>query len=81
MVDYLEEIKKIIENQFGIPVDQIEDDSLLDQDLSITDLDLEDLMENIQNRYQIQIPENKVSSFKTVADIASFITENADNPS
>ncbi len=81
MVDYLEEIKKIIENQFGIPVDQIEDDSLLDQDLSITDLDLEDLIENIQNRYQIQIPETKVSSFKTVADIASFLTENADNPS
>ena len=79
MTDYLEDIKKIIGAQFGIDIDQIEDDSSLDQDLSITDLDLEDLMENIQKKYQIEISQDKVSTFKTVSDIASYLVENVDN--
>ena len=43
MIDYLEDIKKLISKQFGITEDDIEEDSFLEADLNITDLDLEDL--------------------------------------
>jgi len=76
MTDFLEDIKDIISNQFGIPVDDIEEDSLLDEDLSIADLDLEDLMGQIQEKYDIEIPQEKFISFKKVGDIVSYLYEN-----
>ena len=43
-MDYFEELRKLISEQFSIPEDTIEEDSLLDEDLSITDLYLENLI-------------------------------------
>ncbi len=77
MTDLFEEIKRMISNQFGIPLEDIEEDSLLDEDLSIAELDLEDLIAQIQTKYDINIPSNKTASFKKVSDIVSFLYENA----
>ena len=78
MVDYLEDIKKIIAKQFGIEEEDIEEDSYLETDLNITDLDLEDLIAKLEDKYQIQIPQNVYSNFKQVTDIANYLYENAD---
>lgn len=78
MVDYLEDIKKIIAKQFGIEEEDIEEDSYLETDLNITDLDLEDLIGKIEDKYQIQIPQKVYSNFKQVTDIANYLYENAD---
>jgi len=77
MTDFLEEIIKLISNQFEIPEENIEEDSLIDEDLSITDLDLEDLINQIQIKYDIEIPQSKITSFKKVADIVSFLYDNS----
>ncbi|KKR58459.1 MAG: Acyl carrier protein [Candidatus Curtissbacteria bacterium GW2011_GWA1_40_47] len=79
MIDYLEDIKKLISKQFGITEDDIEEDSFLEADLNITDLDLEDLLESIQDKYQIQVPTEKVATFKKVSDIVSYLFENVEN--
>lgn len=76
MTDFLEEVKQMISSQFDIPQEDIEEDSRLDEDLSLTDLDLEDLLNQIQLKYDCQIPPEKVSSFKKVADIVSFLYDN-----
>ncbi|OGD83203.1 hypothetical protein A2165_04205 [Candidatus Curtissbacteria bacterium RBG_13_40_7] len=76
MADYFEEIKNIISNQFGIPQENIEEDSLLDEDLSITDLDLEDFLNQLQKKYDLQIPPEKISSFKKVSDIITYLYDN-----
>lgn len=81
MIDYLEDIKQLISKQFGIPQEDIEEDSYLEADLNITELDLEDLIETIQDKYQIQIPTEKVSTFKKISDIVSYLFENIDNAS
>jgi len=79
MVDYLEDIKRLISKQFGIAEDDIEEDSFLEADLNIGDLDLEDLIESIQDKYQIQVPTEKVATFKRVSDIVSHLFENVEN--
>lgn len=76
MTDFLEDLKGLISKQFAIPTDEIEEESLLDEDLSITDLDLEDLMVQIQKKYEIEIPQEKFPSFKKVGDIVSYLYEN-----
>ena len=76
MIDYFEDIRNIISREFGIPLENIEEDSLLDEDLSITDLDMEDFLTHIQEKYDIQIPSEKNSSFKKISDIVSYLYEN-----
>lgn len=76
MADYLGEVKKIISVQFGVEEETIEEDSFLESDLNLTDLDIEDLISTIEDKYQIKIPQNACENFKTVADLANFLDEN-----
>jgi len=76
MADFFEDIRNIISKQFGIPTENIEEDSLLDEDLSITDLDLEDFLAQIQEKYDIQIPSEKIPTFKKISDVVSYLYEN-----
>ena len=78
MTDILEEIKKALAHQFGLDPDDIEEESLLDEDLRITDLDLEDFLNSIQEKYEITISSESASSFKKVSDIVNYIYDNAE---
>ena len=77
MIDYLEEIKKIIAKQFEIEEDIIDEESFLESDLNITELDLEDLIAQLEDKYEIEIPPDDYIKFKTVADIANYLYEHA----
>lgn len=78
MVDYLEDIKKLISRQYDIDEDTIEEDSFLEADLNITDLDLEDLVTQIEEKYQITIPPKTTTNFNQVADVVNYLYENVD---
>ncbi len=78
MNDYFEDVKKIITKQFGLEDDMVEEDSFLEADLNITELDMEDLIAKIEDRYEIEIPPQAHSKFKQVSDIAAYIYENVD---
>ena len=77
-MEYFEELRKLISQQFSIPEENIEEDSLLDEDLSITDLDLEDLLAQIQKKFDIVIPADKIPSFKKVSDIVAYLYDHAE---
>lgn len=76
--EILEDLKKIIHNQFGINQEDIEEESYLDEDLNITEVEKEDLISAIQEKYDITIPQNTISSLKKVSDIVNYIYENVD---
>lgn len=78
MVDYQEDVKKIIEKQFGLEEDSVEEDAFLETDLNITELDLEDLIAVLEDKYQISIPQEDYSKFKQVSDIAAYLYEHVD---
>jgi acyl carrier protein len=78
MIDYFEEVKKLITNQYGLEEETIEEDSKLDSDLNISELDMEDLATILEQKYQITIPEVAYSNFKQVSDIATYLYENVD---
>lgn len=79
MIDLFEDIKKMIANDFGLPEEDIEEDSLLDEDLSITDLDLEDFLTKLQEKYEVEIPPEKTGSFKKVSDIVNYLYEKSES--
>ena len=78
MTDFLEDIKELIVKQFAIPAQNIDEDSHLEKDLGITDLEMEDFITTIENKYEIKIPQDKIPPFKKVSDIVSFLYENVD---
>lgn len=80
MIEYLEEVKKIISKQFEIDEDIIDEESFISSDLNISELDLEDLVTTIENKYQIEIPQEAYLKFHQVADIVTYLYENVDQP-
>jgi len=78
MIDYFEEVRKIISAQYGIDEETIEEDSKLDSDLNISELDMEDLVTILEQKYQIAIPEEAYTNFKQASDIATYLYENVD---
>ena len=76
--EILEDIKKIISKDYGIDAESIEEDSSFDEDLNITDLEIEDLVTKLESKYDIQIPTDVISAFGKVADIVNYIYENVD---
>lgn len=77
-VEILEDLKNIIEKQFGIEKENIEEDMNLDEDLNITDLEIEDLVAALEEKYDIKVPEDKIPSFVKVSDLVTYLYENID---
>ena len=80
MIEYFEDIKKLVSRQFDIDADTIEEESFLSTDLSISELDLEDLIATIEDKYQIEIPQEEYLKFHQVEDIVTYLYENVDQP-
>lgn len=78
LIDYFEDIRKIIAKQFGLEEEDIEEESLLEADLNISELDLEDVITILEQKYEIEIPQSAYLKFLKVVDIANFLYENAD---
>jgi len=76
--EILEDIKKIIHKEFGTAPDEIEEESYFDEDLNITDLELEDLIAQLEDKYNIKIAPEKAAAFKKVADLVAYLYENVD---
>ena len=76
--EILEDLRDIIEHEFGIDKENIEEDMELDQDLNITDLEIDDLIAKIEEKYDIKIPQEKIPSFIKVSDLVTYLYENSD---
>lgn len=77
-MDYFEDVKKIIARQFELDEDLIEEESQLGADLNISELDMEDLIATLEEKYQIEIPQDQYSTFNQVSDIVTYLYENID---
>ena len=80
MIEYFEDVRKIISKLFDIDSDSIEEESFLSSDLSISELDLEDLIASIEDKYQIEISQEEYLKFHQVTDIVTYLYENVDQP-
>ena len=78
VIDYFEDVKKIIAKQFGLEEEDVEEETLLEADLNISELDLEDVVAILEEKYDVEIPQEVYTKFLKVGDIANFLYENAD---
>ncbi len=77
-IEILEDLKKIINKQFGISEEDIEENSYFDQDLNIAELEMDDLVSQLETKYNVKIPAETLPSFKKISDLADYLYENAE---
>ncbi len=69
----LETIKNVICEFIAIDPDDITPESNLRTDIGLNSLDCVSLAQELENEYDIEIPNTDLSKFKTVNDVIQFL--------
>lgn len=75
-MDMLEAVKEILSNQLGVDSDTIEQDTDIIKDLGADSLDIVEMLMVIEQEYDVVIPDEVITSLKTVGDVAAYIENN-----
>lgn len=69
----LTEVRQSIAAQLNIPIDSVHEDSRLVDDLKADSLDVVELIMSLEERYNIEVPDEDLTQLKTVGDIVRYI--------
>ena len=72
----LNDIKNIISEVTEIEVEQIDENKDLFDELEIDSLDMENIIILIEDKYNIDTPNDKYENIYTISDIVDFILRN-----
>ena len=72
----IEKVKEILGEFIDIDPDTITPESNLRTDIGLNSLDCVSLAEELENEYNIEIPNSVLSKFKTIGDVISYIESN-----
>jgi acyl carrier protein len=71
----LDEVKEVVAEQLGVNLDEIKEDSKFADDLGADSLDVVELVMALEEKFDIEIPDESAESIATVADAVKFIEE------
>ena len=71
-----QKIKSILAAQFDLAEESIAMDTSVSEDLGADSLDVVELLMSIEDDFNVEIPDEKISDIKTVGDLVSFIESN-----
>ena len=73
-----DKVKELIVDQLGMEEDIVTSDASIQDDLGADSLDIVDLIQTIEDEYDLSIPDEAVENIKTVGDIVNYIEKNSD---
>ena len=73
--EIFEKLKEIIVNQLGVEEANIKEDATFVDDLSADSLDIVELVMNIEEEFEIEIPDEDAEKIVTVGDVVNYIKE------
>lgn len=71
-----EKIKEILANQLGAEEELMSMDTNIASDLGADSLDVVELLTEIQDEFQIEIPDEEIENIKTIGDLTEYIQNN-----
>ena len=74
-MDIFEQVKKILCDQLDLEEEQVNQDSEVIDDLGADSLDIVDLVMNLEEEFDTEIPDEDIENLKTVGDIVKYIEE------
>jgi acyl carrier protein len=69
------EVIAIIAEQLGVDQNEVTAEKSFVEDLNADSLDLTELIMTLEERYEIEISEDKADKLRTVKDVIDFITQ------
>ena len=72
----LEKVKMILANQFDVEEDTITPESNIQEDLGADSLDVVDMLMSLEDEFDVEIPDEKIETMRTVSDVVTYIEEN-----
>ncbi|MEA1961140.1 MAG: acyl carrier protein [Bacillota bacterium] len=73
-----EVVKNVIVEIKDLPEDQITLASRFDEDLEADSLDIVEMLMLLEEKYDIQIPEEAAEGMKTVQEVVTYVSEKVD---
>lgn len=73
-----DKIKEIIIDQLSVEEDVVTLEANIQDDLGADSLDIVDLIQTIEDEYDLSIPDEAVENIKTVGDIVAYVDKNID---
>ncbi len=71
-----DEVKEVVVEQLNVSPDEVKEDSKFADDLGADSLDVVELVMSLEEKFDIEIPDEEAENISTVADAIKFI-ENA----
>lgn len=68
-----EKVIKVVSEQLGVETDKISDDTSFVNDLGADSLDFVEMVMELEDEFDIKIPEDNADKIQTVGDAVSFI--------
>ncbi|WP_292662850.1 acyl carrier protein [Nitratifractor sp.] len=71
----LDEVKEVVVEQLNVNPDEVKEDSKFVEDLGADSLDVVELVMALEEKFDIEIPDEEAEKIATVADAIKFIEE------
>jgi len=71
-----EDVAEVVAEQLSIEASEIKPESKFTEDLGADSLDVVELVMALEEKFNIEIPDEKAESIKTVQDAINYIEEN-----
>jgi acyl carrier protein len=69
----LEDIKAVVVEQLGVNADEVKEDSKFVEDLGADSLDVVELVMALEEKFDIEIPDDEAEKIKTLKDVVDYI--------
>lgn len=77
MDEIFDRVKTVIVDQLGADEDAVTMEASFIDDLGADSLDIVELVMGLETEFDLEIPDDKAESIKTVGDAVNYIKENA----
>ncbi|MBD3808669.1 MAG: acyl carrier protein [Epsilonproteobacteria bacterium] len=71
-----DEVKDVVVEQLNVSPDEVKEDSRFVEDLGADSLDVVELVMALEEKFDIEIPDDQAEKIATVADAINFIESN-----
>jgi acyl carrier protein len=73
----MEDIRGILVEQLGVEADEVREESSFQEDLNADSLDLVELIMEMEDRFQLKIPDEDAEKIVTVGDAVDYVVSHA----
>lgn len=73
-----EKVKEIVSNILGVDADEVTMESSFMDDLGADSLDVVELIMDLQDEFNLEIPDEEAEKIHTVSDVVEYIKEHTD---